>query len=67
MTTYVLGAFAVLNFLLGQSALAERNFMTILKEGENKKAKLFSTHLLPLEIGNGLRYSRQPLLNFLCS
>jgi len=46
MTTYVLDASAVLNFLLGQSAAMERNFMTILKEAENKKAKLFSTHLL---------------------
>ncbi len=57
MIAYVLDASVVLNFLLGQNAATERNFMTILKEVENKKAKLFSTHLLPLEIGNGLRYS----------
>ena len=57
MTTYVLDASVVLNFLLGQSTSIEKKFVAVLKQVKDRKAKLFSSHLLPLEVGNGLRYS----------
>lgn len=57
MKAYILDASVVLNFLLGQSTSIERKFVAILKQTKNRKVKLFSTYLLPLEVGNGLRYS----------
>ena len=42
---------------MGQSTAIEKKFVVILKQVKDKKAKLFSSYLLPLEVGNGLRYS----------
>lgn len=56
MKRYILDASVVLNFLLGEDHRLGRKFTKILKETKNKKAKLTSTYLLPLEVGNGLRY-----------
>lgn len=57
MKFYVLDASAVLTFLLGKNPSVVRKFKSILSEIKNDKAKLYSTHLLPLEVGNGLRFS----------
>jgi len=57
MKIYVLDASVVLTFLLGKNQLLKNQFTKILKEVKNNKAKFYSSHLLPLEIGNGLRYS----------
>lgn len=57
MKKYIIDASVILNFLLGQSASIEKKFLETFERVKNKKAKLYSTHLLPLEIGNGLRYS----------
>ena len=57
MKFYVLDASAVLTFLSEKNPAVARKFKRVLREAENGKAKLYSTHLLPLEIGNGLRFS----------
>ena len=57
MRVYILDASVVLNFLLGQSTAIEKKFVVILNQVKDKKAKLFSSYLLPLEVGIGLRYS----------
>jgi len=57
MKIYVLDASVVLTFLLGKNQSLKNQFTKILKEVKNNKAKFYSSHLLPLEIGNGLRYS----------
>lgn len=57
MKIYVLDASVVLTFLLSKSRLAEKEFIKILKQARVGKAKLYSSYLLPLEVGNGLRYS----------
>lgn len=53
MKFYVLDASAVLTFLLGKNPSVVRKFKSILSEIKNDKAKLYSTHLLPLEVGKG--------------
>lgn len=57
MKAYVLDASVVLTFLLGKSSSVERNFIEILKKAKNSEVKLYSSYLLPCEVGNGLRYS----------
>lgn len=57
MIFYVLDASVVLTFLSEERPSVSRKFRKILKEAKNGRAKLGSTHLLPLEIGNGLRFS----------
>jgi len=57
MKSYVLDASVVLTFLLGKSPTVKKKFIPVLQEVKNNKAKIYSSYLLPLEIGNGLRYS----------
>lgn len=57
MTNYILDASVILTFLLGKNLLFEKKFIRILKMVKNNKVKLYSSYLLPLEVGNGLRYS----------
>jgi len=57
MNFYILDASVVLTFLSEGKPSTVRNFQKILKETKDGKAKLCSTHLLPLEVANGLRFS----------
>lgn len=57
MKTYVLDASLILTFLLGEKRSLEKEFIKVLRQAENKKARLCSSYLLPLEVGNGLRYA----------
>lgn len=57
MNFYVLDASVVLTFLSEGRPLVAKKFSKILKEAKDGKAKLCSTCFLPLEIGNGLRFS----------
>lgn len=57
MNYYVLDASVVLTFLSEKRPLVAREFGKVLKEAKHGKARLYSTHLLPLEVGNGLRFS----------
>lgn len=57
MKIYVLDASVILTFLMGRNPSVEKKFTRILRQIETKRAKLHSSHLLPLEVGNGLRYS----------
>lgn len=57
MTSYVLDASVILSFLLGKNRKIEIQFTKILKGTKAGKIKLYSGHLLPLEVGNGLRYT----------
>ena len=57
MKRYILDASVILTFLLKSNSSVEKNFVKILKEVNTKKAKLYSSYLLPLEIGNGLRFT----------
>ena len=57
MNNYILDASLILTFLLGEKKDLEKKFIKILRQTEDKRAKLYSSHLLPLEMGNGLRYT----------
>lgn len=57
MKTYVLDASAILTFLMGKNPSVEKKFTRILRQVKSGRAGLHSSHLLPLEVGNGLRYS----------
>lgn len=57
MKLYVLDASVVLTYLLGRSSTVKNKLSKVLHQVKNGKVKLHSTYLLPLEIGNGLRYS----------
>jgi len=57
MKIYVLDASVIINFLLEKNALLEKKFVKILKQVKSGKTKLYSSYLLSLEVGNGLRYS----------
>lgn len=57
MKKYILDASVILTFLLGKNQALEKKFIKILKQAKAGRAKLYSTYLLPLEIGNGTRYS----------
>lgn len=57
MKVYVLDASVVLTFLLGKNTSLVKNFTKILKQAKSGQAKLYSSHLLSLEVSNGLRYS----------
>jgi len=57
MKTYVLDASVILTFLLGEKATVKEKFPKILRQAQKGKVKLYSSYLLPLEIGNGLRYT----------
>jgi len=57
MKVYVLDASVVLTFLLGKNSSVEKNFIKFLNQAKTGRVKLFSSYLLPLEVGNGLRYS----------
>lgn len=57
MKNYILDASVILTFLLGKNPSVGRKFIRIFKQVESGKAKLYSSHLLPLEVGNGLRFS----------
>jgi len=45
MTTYILDASVILNFLLGQSASIEKKFVAVLKQVKDGKAKFFSSQI----------------------
>ena len=57
MNDYILDASLVLTFLSEKKPSVAKEFEKILEEAKDGKARLCSTHLLPLEIGNGLRFS----------
>ena len=57
MKIYVLDASVVLTFLLEKDSSLEKNFIKFLNQAKSGKVKFFSSYLLPLELGNGLRYS----------
>jgi len=57
MKKYVLDASVILNFLLGEKVTIGREVAVLLRKAKSKKVKLCSSYLLPLEVGNGLRYS----------
>lgn len=57
MKVYILDASVVLTFLLGKNSSLKNNFITILNQVKKGRVKLYSSYLLPLEVGNGLRYS----------
>jgi len=57
MKKYILDASVILTYLIGKNNIVRIEFNKILKSQKQNKAKFFSTHLLPKEIGNGLRYS----------
>lgn len=57
MKNYVLDASVVLTFLLGKGSVVKRNFSKVLKQTKSGEVRLYSSYLLPLEVGNGLRYS----------
>lgn len=57
MKKYVLDASIILTFLLGEKTTFHKKVSLLLKKTNSRKAKLYSSYLLPLEIGNGLRFS----------
>lgn len=57
MKIYILDASVVLSFLLDENLSIKKKLLTILKQAETGKLRLISFYLLPLEVGNGLRYS----------
>lgn len=57
MKTYILDASVILTFLLGENSAVKEKFPKILRQAQKGKVKLCSSYLLPLEIGNGLRYT----------
>lgn len=57
MKKYILDASVILTFLLSKNQALEKKFIKILKQAKAGEVKLCSTYLLPLEIGNGARYS----------
>jgi len=57
MKKYVLDASVILNFLLGEKVTVSKKVVVLLRKAKLKKIKLCSSYLLPLEVGNGLRYS----------
>ena len=56
MKKYIIDASVILTFLLNENSNVKKEFPQILKQVKNKKTKFYSTSLLPLEIGNGLRF-----------
>jgi len=57
MKKYILDASVILTFLLGNNLKLNKSFITLLKENQKGNNQLYSIALLPLEVGNGLRYS----------
>jgi len=57
MKIYVLDASVILTFLLEKSSSTKKNFIKFLNQAKSGKIKLTSSYLLPLELGNGLRFS----------
>ena len=57
MKNYVLDASVILTFLLGKTPVVEKKLTIFFKQVKNGKARFYSNYLLPLEVGNGLRYS----------
>lgn len=57
MKRFILDASVVLTFLSEKRVSIAKEFEKILKDAKDGKARLYSTYLLPLEIGNGLRFS----------
>jgi predicted nucleic acid-binding protein len=57
MKIYVLDASVVLSFLLEENSSLEKNFVKFLNQAKGGEVKLISSYLLPLELGNGLRFS----------
>lgn len=57
MKIAVIDASFVLRALLSSESNATVVFKKIFKDQENKKIKIYSTSLMPLEIANGLRFS----------
>lgn len=57
MKNYVLDASLILSFLLEEELSNAKKIESLLKDADKEKVKLFSSHLLPLEVGNGLRFT----------
>lgn len=56
MKVFILDASVILTFLLGENSSIEKKVINLFKKVKAKKAVLYSNDLLPLEVGNGLRY-----------
>lgn len=61
MKKYVLDASVILKFLLAEDKQIEKKLARILEQAKAKKIILYSSVLLPLEVGNGLRYTLQDI------
>ncbi|PIQ69970.1 hypothetical protein COS55_02950 [Candidatus Shapirobacteria bacterium CG03_land_8_20_14_0_80_40_19] len=57
MKNYIVDASFVVKALLSEKSSVVEQFEKILKEQENKKAKVCSYSLLPIEVANALRFS----------
>ena len=58
MKTVVVDASLVLGFLIKSNKIAIKEFPQLLQSEKNGKLKIVSLALLPLEVANGLRFSR---------
>ena len=57
MKIYVLDASVILSYLLTEKDTVVKEFEKLLKEVKKGKARFVSSKLLPLEVGNGARYT----------
>ncbi len=57
MKKYILDASVILTFLLSEKADTVKKVTGLLRQTKDKKVKLYSSPLLPLEVTNGLRFS----------
>ena len=57
MKAVVLDASVILRFLLDENLKQKRKITRLLRQAKRKKIKIYSSPILPLEVGNGLRYS----------
>lgn len=57
MKIYVVDASVLLTSLLEESEAVSRKLKEIFREVQAKKAKIYSSNLLPLEMANGLRFA----------
>lgn len=57
MKTVVIDASIILRFLLEDHPQITKTVSTLLRDAQKQKVVLISTSLLPLEVGNGLRFT----------
>ncbi len=59
MNKYVVDASVLVSFLIGSNPAVKKEFTTLLKQVQQGHALFLSNYLLPLEVGNALRFSLQ--------